>query len=466
MYPHPRIAAASLLGLLLALYGCAMHPHGAQSSREEGEMPRPRLLVLTDIGGDPDDRQSMIRLLHYANDFEIEGLIASAAGTPGELGEAVVKPELIAELVAAYGEIRDNLALHDPRYPHAEELRARIRAGNPQRGREHVGDAGDTEGSRWIIEVVDRPAEGPVNVAIWGGQSDLAQALWRVRRDRGDEGLRRFVQRLRVYDIADQDEIADWMRGEFAGLFYVLNRASPDADRRDAAFRGMYLGGDESLTSRNWIDAHVRVDHGPLGALYPTETWTAPNPHGVMKEGDTPSWFYFLPWGPGDAAHPEWGGWGGRFEPDGGGLYRDAQDTVQGTTDARATVWRWRPAFQADFQSRMDWAVRPYAEANHPPVARIAGERRRTVEPGEGVVLDATASQDPDGDDLAYRWYVYPEAGTYRGEVTIEGATSERATVVAPRVTAPTTVHLLLEVTDGGEPRLTRYGRVVLNIQP
>src|SRR5690606_813425 len=128
---------------------------------------RPRLIVLTDIGGDPDDRQSMIRLLHYANEFEIEGLIASAAGTPGELDEAVVKPELIEELVDAYGQIRDNLALHDPDYPTAEALRARIRSGNPHRGREHVGPEGDTDGSRLIIEVVDRPAEGPVNIAIW-----------------------------------------------------------------------------------------------------------------------------------------------------------------------------------------------------------------------------------------------------------------------------------------------------------
>ena len=46
---------------------------------------RPRLAVLTDIGGDPDDQQSLVRLLVYANELEIEALIASAAGTRGEL---------------------------------------------------------------------------------------------------------------------------------------------------------------------------------------------------------------------------------------------------------------------------------------------------------------------------------------------------------------------------------------------
>jgi len=42
------------------------------------EVTKPRLIVLTDIGGDPDGQQSMVRLLLYANEFDIEGLIARA----------------------------------------------------------------------------------------------------------------------------------------------------------------------------------------------------------------------------------------------------------------------------------------------------------------------------------------------------------------------------------------------------
>jgi hypothetical protein len=33
----------------------------------------------------------------------------------------------------------------------------------------------------------------------------------------------------------------------------------------------MYLTGDESLTSSEWIEQHIR-SKGPLGALYPTKT--------------------------------------------------------------------------------------------------------------------------------------------------------------------------------------------------
>ena len=274
---------------------------------------KPRLIVLTDIGGDPDDRQSLIRLMVYANEFDIEGLIASASGTPGELREKTTRPELIREIVEAYGQVRDNLARHANGYPEATELHTRTRAGNSSRGEKAMGEEHDTDGSRWIISVVDRDDPRPVNIAIWGGQTDLAQALWRVRHDRGAEGLAAFVAKLRIHDIADQDGIAELVWREFPGLFYVLDAAPPGRDKREAVFRGMYLGGDESLTSREWIDEHVRTEHGPLGALYPAKTWTAPNPHSALKEGDTPSWFYFRPTGLGDPQHPEWGGWGGRF---------------------------------------------------------------------------------------------------------------------------------------------------------
>jgi thioredoxin reductase (NADPH) len=40
-----------------------------------------------------------------------------------------------------------------------------------------------------MLAVADRPDSRPLNIAIWGGQTDLAQALWRVRQDRGPAGL-------------------------------------------------------------------------------------------------------------------------------------------------------------------------------------------------------------------------------------------------------------------------------------
>ncbi len=319
----------------------------------ETEFEHPRLLITTDIGGDPDDQQSMIRLMAYANHFRIEGLIASASGTPNELRESVVKPHLIYEIIEGYAAVRERLARHEGGWPLADALHAVVKAGNPKRSRGDIGEGSDTEASRWIVECIDRGSvDDPLNIGIWGGQTDLAQALWRVRRERSEADWKAFVGKFRVYDINDQDGHLDWMWQAFAGMFYILCQAPEGEDKRRGTYRGMYLGGDETLTSREWIDANVR-SKGPLGELYPTETWTEPNPHGCLKEGDTPSWFFFLPKGGNDPSDPTRPGWGGRFRKMENGLYRDLP--MSDDFDPRMEVSRWRPAFQEDFARRMAW---------------------------------------------------------------------------------------------------------------
>src|SRR5205823_13651176 len=147
--------------------------------------------------------------------------------------------------------------------------------GNRVREAKSVGAGHGAEGSRWIGAVVDRDAPRPVNVAIWGGSTELEQALWRARNDRTPERLKAFVGKLRVYAIGHQDDTGPWINENFPDLFCILAKAPPGRDMRVGAYRGMYLGGDESLTSRPWVDANVRTGRGPLGALYPTNTWTA-----------------------------------------------------------------------------------------------------------------------------------------------------------------------------------------------
>jgi hypothetical protein len=316
---------------------------------------RPRLAVLTDIGGDPDDQQALVRLMLYANEFHIEALIATASGTRGELKKSITQPNLIREIIQAYGKALPNLQRHAEGWPPAEQLMQHVKSGNPQRERAHIGDGQDTEGSRWLVERVDAGApEQPLNISIWGGQTDFAQALWRVKQDRGESGLATFVQRFRVYDIADQDGLAAWMRSEFRGMHYILANAPAGRDKREGAFRGMYLTGDEFLTSHKWIEQNIR-SKGPLGALYPTMTSTAPNPHHCMKEGDTPSWFFFLPRGGNDPADPSKPGWGGQFQREADGWYRDLP--AKEGFDPRSTVSRWRPDFQHDFAKRMAWCL-------------------------------------------------------------------------------------------------------------
>lgn len=316
---------------------------------------RPRLAVLTDIGGDPDDQQSLIRLMVYSNEFEIEALIASASGTRGELKETVTRPDQIRQVIQAFGQVRPNLLRHAPSWPSEELLLGCVKSGNPHRERTYIGEGHDTEGSRFLIERIDAGTrERPLNISIWGGQTDFAQALWHVKHERSDEKYREFVSKFRVFDINDQDGIADWMRSEFPGMHYILASAPRGRDKREGTYRGMYLTGDESLTSREWIERHV-LSTGPLGALYPLKTWTAPNSNSCLKEGDTPSWFFFLPLGGNDPADPSKPGWGGQYERQPDGWYRDFP--VREGFDPRHSVSRWRGDFQRDFARRMSWCL-------------------------------------------------------------------------------------------------------------
>jgi hypothetical protein len=117
----------------------------------------------------------------------------------------------------------------------------------------------------------------------------------------------------------------------------------------------------------------------------------------------------------------------------------------------------------------MDWCVEPYAEANHEPTAVCNGDRTRRVleietDPGARVQVSAAGSSDSDSDALTYKWWVYREAGSYWSEAPIRGADKPEAVVTVPKEAAGRTIHVVLEVTDTGEPPLTAYRRVIFTV--
>lgn len=451
-------------------------------------MGKPRVIVLTDIENEPDDAQSLVRFLLYSNQWDVEGLIAT---TSIHLRDRTA-PWRIREIVEAYGKVRANLLLHETGYPEAERLLSVVREGKAAYGLTAVGEGHDSSGSEHIIEAVDREDPRPVWVLAWGGPNTLAQALWKVRRTRSAEDLDRFVAKLRVYTISDQDDSGPWMRARFPRLFYI---ASPGMHAGGAyhhaiwsgisgdRFHGRFGGADYSLVDNPWLDAHVRAK-GALGAQYPKTEF--------LMEGDTPSYLNLIANGLSDPEHPNWGGWGGRYElylpptqkwflqPETRPMWTDAVDEVLGIdgqwhTTNKATIWRWRSAYQNDFAARMDWTIKPYAEANHPPVVRLGHPRELHAKPGERVELSAEGTTDPDGDALTYRWFYYPEPGTLTvsnarsgDPVPIDDADKVRASFMVPtqRVLRNGTMHIILAVTDAGTPALTRYQRVIVNVAP
>jgi Cellulose-binding protein Sde0182, C-terminal domain len=130
-----------------------------------------------------------------------------------------------------------------------------------------------------------------------------------------------------------------------------------------------------------------------------------------------------------------------------------------------SSVYRWRPAFQADFAARLDWCVKPFKKANHPPVVRISNHFTLPVKPGEVVTLNAIGTTDPDGDDLAFEWSIYPHDPEIATHVTVHSGKTPTPRVEVTPTLAGKTIPILLTVRDNGTPRLTRYRRVLLRVE-
>ncbi len=469
---HPAISGFVLLLLLLV----STTTTSAQTSPQKH-----RVLVLTDIENEPDDAMSMVRFLTYANQWDVEGLLATTS-THQRNKTAAWR---IRQIVRAYGQVRNNLLLHEKGYPDTSYLLSIIKDGLPTYGMTGVGAGKDSEGSEWIIKMVDKNDARPVYVPVWGGANCLAQALWKVRMTRTPVELEKFVAKLRVYTISDQDDTGPWIRKNFPSLHYVV---SPGYYERGAyhyaTWSGIsgdklnnFSGADFSIVDNPWLDENIRKNHGPLGAQHPHTEY--------LMEGDTPSFFNLIQNGLSDPEHPDWGGWGGRYEwytprtrkwfyePETRPIWTDAEDEVIGTDGKmylsnKASIWRWRQAYQFDFAARMDWCTKPYKEANHPPVVALGHANNLSVKSGGKINLSAEGTKDPDGNALSYEWIYYREVGTFESSrpMVIADNKNKTASLSAPNVTIPETLHIILAVTDNGTPALTRYQRVIVTVFP
>jgi hypothetical protein len=444
-----------------------------------------RVLVLTDIEADPDDTQSLVRFLTYSNQWDIEGLIATTSIHQKDR----VYPESIAAVVDAYDKVQANLLLHEPGYPSAAHLKSLVKKHRPAYGMEGVGEGKDSEGSEWIIKVLEKPDERPVWIPVWGGPNCLAQALWKIQKTKNLKEAQALFDKIRVYTISDQDDSGPWIRKTFPTIFYVV---TPGYNYTKATWLGIAFplpGSNTEVVSNDWLTQHIQQGHGPLGAAYPDVAYG--------MEGDTPSFLSLIANGLNVPEKPNYGGWGGRYEwylpnfedsntgrfkrenwpkdePETRPIWTNAKDSVVSPLDKKSyvgnweTIWRWREAFQNDFAARILWCTKNYQEANHPPIPKLNHAENLTVHSGEIFYLDATGTSDPDGDAFSYYWFQYPEAGTYKGIASHQpyAANLKRLPITAPAVKTGQTIHFILAVRDKGTPALTRYKRVIINVLP
>ncbi len=242
-----------------------------------------RVVVSTDIGGtDPDDFQSMVHLLLYADVLDIEALISSPFG-PG-------RKEHILQVLDCYEQDYRNLRTYSDRYPSPDALRAVTYQGAFDEA-PFSGVSTATEGSKRLIECARRDDARPLFVLIWGGIEDLAQAL----HDAPD-----ILPKLRVYFIGGPNK--KWS----VNAYEYIARHHPSLWMIEAndTYRGWFVGGDQSGEWKNdtFIQSHI-VKKGALGDFFAKQL-------GEIKMGDTPSVAWLLRGIPTEPAMP---GWGGQF---------------------------------------------------------------------------------------------------------------------------------------------------------
>jgi hypothetical protein len=131
-----------------------------------------------------------------------------------------------------------------------------------------------------------------------------------------------------------------------------------------------------------------------------------------------------------------------------------------------AITARFFAAAQNDFAARMQWSVTPkFSDANHPPHVSIKGPLNISAHAGSMISLQSEVS-DPDHDEVTVNWWQYNDAGTYPGDITFSAPTALTTTFRVPDDAVPgQTIHVILEATGNGTPRLTRYQRVVVTVQ-
>ena len=429
---------------------------------------KPRLVVCTDIAPadvEPDDMESMVRLMAYADMFEIEALITSVGWNcdpyPAEWAEYLQRVieayrKDVPKLMRRSGQ-QEFMPLEDENkqqyigyWPSADYVKSRAVMGSIHGGIKAIGADNDSPGSELLIRLADEDDTRPIYVAAWGGANTLAQAIWRVKQTRSAEELKKFVRKFRIYTITDQDMQYSmrmnrsysshmWLRKEFADdLQFVWDEGTWQEQCE--------------LGKRHWQQHKDNIQgQGALGGEYPTYKW------GV--EGDTPSFLYVMPNGLNNPEDPHQCGWAGYHER---GMCADSLTTAwtswQEPVRSISVGYKQRfyPDELNDFMARMQWAAEGKGNLN--PYVVIPNDTINiTMIP---LTLDASKSFDPDGDNLQFSWWQQPEIG--KTKVKIEQADQPIATLRIPADAKGDTIHIICEVHDDGPYHLPAYRRIII----
>lgn len=475
-------------------------------AEESSPLNKERLIILADMGNEPDEEQQMAHMLMNNNEFHLEALIA-VTGKYLRPEHKVpyrqkVHPELFHKLIDAYEKVLPNLKLHAKGWHEAEYLRSIVYSGQSGYGYKDVGPGKESPGSKALMKSLEKNDSRPVWIVVNAGSNTLAQALFDL-----DEKFKtspaefdRIISKIRVFENGAQDNAGAWICNRYPKIHWIRSN-----------FQTYSFGGPQSELGphtwkpfeysykgqHDWLKEHVQRGHGALGEVYPDRAFGKNKKLHFLDGGGTVPWLGLVNKGLFDINEPSWGGWSGRFsktkqenfwsrhkdimadEEKIGTfkVYSEDADTWRSPEDGKeykgsyVPVWRWRTAMYNNLQCRMDWCVKSFKEANHHPVAAVNGNSEDTIlrisaKASELLKFDASASSDRDGDEIDIRWWQYREAGTYPGTVKIEGGEKSLASIQIPADATGKQIHIILEVKDKSSiASLYDYRRVVIDVQ-
>ena len=398
---------------------------------------KPKVIVTTDMGADPDDEQSMVRFMVQANEFDVLGIITSTGCWRTNQSTANMN-NYMNPLLDAYENAYNNLKTHSNDFPTPAHMRSVSVLGNDGYGMSDVGAGKDSEGSNLIIEAVDATTpDNPVWVQSWGGSNTLAQALWKVRNDRSQAELDAFISKVHCYDILGQDDAGAWIAVTFPNLLYI---------------RATSVYNWQRSRTDGWWASNVQ-SHGALGAAYPDGKYA--------MEGDTPAFLHLIGRGLNNPQDVKQRGWGGQFVSKKANIASMSQVAKISNENQWGTFYMYgnslggdifKQAIENDFAARMDWANSSnYSSANHHPIAVLNGDQSYDyltlyVSPGETVSLSAAGSTDPDNNALSYAWSYYQTDGTYGSSISLSGSATPSVSFTAPTGAIDRELHIVVAV--------------------
>jgi hypothetical protein len=457
-----------------------------------------RVVILTDMTH--DDGNSFIRYLYYSSFFDLEALIVT-----NQLPDFNYNDEgpwnKVMGILDAYKQELPQLRKHDPDLPGYEQLLAVTKRGrgaipiiwltNTLEFKNNIadryvesswdsvyfhdwigegltphGEPKDSEGSDFLVHVFEKDDDRPIFVQAWGGTITFVQALYRYRQKYGEEKFKELLPKIHLFGILFQD-----ISFEFFADFKLMQEktcagfgtAVPTYDENpvelgkvlfDNGHFWYYVWSNDPDYQKPVTSKDVN-GHGPMSDIYDDG-----------GEGDTPSFLYLLSsiFGLNDPGDPTHGSWGSMFKPMG----ESFSESYYATCDVnRNELIRWVPDATNSFKNRLQWSVKEPGKVNREPVSVLNGNKSNRIlqvlgKPGEEIMLDASKSFDPDGDEITFNWFRYNEADSYEGRFAL-GKTDEPVKMVkVPADLEDKNIHIVLEVRDNGTPELVRYRRIII----